>query len=165
MSLSRALSSAARLNPRWNRLRLFQSSPSCRKRMNHRETSLRALKKKEFAGESEVAENQSRPAVPAIGYTGFLPGLQSTVGAPFPSLAKMSNSYCTEYNSRAREARTRHTAPRDQQGAAVSQAASPSRSVPRTTSRESPPAPKPAPKTGGYTGYRPGNAETYGVRR
>jgi hypothetical protein len=138
----------------------------CWCRMNHRETSIRSLKKKEFAGEHVSEAPQMRPAVPAIGYTGFLPGLQGAVGAPFPALAKMSNSYCHEYNSRAREARTTTLSTSAAASSMTPVTTSPGRSVPRTNERGPATATtRPPGHAGGYTGYRPGEATSYGVRR
>lgn len=61
-----------------------------------REISVRDVKKKAFAGEGEHNPEPYRSSNAISGFTGYLPGLQNTIGASFPTMTKMSRSTADE---------------------------------------------------------------------
>lgn len=155
--------------------------------MKHREVSLRSLQKKPFAGETGGPPgHHMRPVDAVSGYTGFLPGLQNTVAAAYPTLAKMSASYSSEYRKTV-ESRTavspnnssssgHNPTPSPQPQPTSPPAPSPravvERSVPRASSaatstptRAAKATSSPPRAAGGYTGYRPGRLHEYGTQR
>jgi hypothetical protein len=122
----------------------------------YREVSLKSLHKRAYAGEVEEA-TQRRPSDPVTGYTGYMPGVQTAIAVSYPSQAKMSHSYCEDLQSTSRlrvtasPAVTRNYAP----------AAS---SVPRAQQGRGHASLSPSAKpTTGYTGFKPGQRDLYGL--
>jgi hypothetical protein len=122
---------------------------------SHREVSLKSLRKKPYAGEVAAESHQQRPVDMTSGYTGFLPGLQNTVAASFPTQTKMSSSYSQDYVSHARQ---RSNAATPTKAVAAVANGSPTKRLESSDARST----AMAGPTGGYTGFRPGTLDTYG---